>query len=95
MTTLYISSPVFYFHGHSPLISGPKMAENPKILSIMAAEGLQNAIKVKVIHFKLGPDNSGDDYIHFLSCALFFLTYSPPFLPKIGRKPLNIVKNGG
>ena len=83
MISIYISSLVFYFPGHIPLISGPKMAENPKILSIMAAQGLENTIKVKVIHFKRGPDNSDDDLIHFLSCALFHLAYSPPFLTKI------------
>ena len=60
--SIYISSLVFYFPGHSPLISGPKMAENPNILSIMAAEGLENTIKVKVINLKRDPDNSGDDY---------------------------------
>ena len=69
MTTIYILSLVFYFPGHSPLISGPKMAENPKILSKMAAQGLENTIKVKVMHFKRGPDNSSDNYIHLLPCA--------------------------
>ena len=64
MTSICISSLVFYFPGHSPLISGPKMVENPKMLSIMAAQGLENRIKVKAIHFKRGPDNSSDDYIH-------------------------------
>ena len=83
MMSIYISSLVFYFPGHIPLISGPKMAENPKILSMMAAQGLENTIKVKVIHFKRGPDISGDDYIHFWSCALLLSTYSPPFWPKI------------
>ena len=81
--SIYISSLVFYFPGHSPLISGPKMAENPKILSIMAAQGLENRIKVKAIHYKRGPDNCSDDYIHLWSGALFLWTYSPPFWPKI------------
>ena len=62
---------VYYFPGHSFLISGPKMAENPKILSIMAAQGVENRMKVKVIHFKRGPDNSSDDYIHLWSGAFF------------------------
>ena len=79
MTTICILSLVYYFPGHSLLISGPKMAENPKILSMMVAQGRENTIKVKVIHFKRGPDNSGDDYIHFLSFALLLSTYSPPF----------------
>ena len=83
MTGIYISSPVFYFPGHIPLISGPKMAENPKILSMMAAQGLENTIKVKVIHFKRGPDISGDDYIHFWSCALLLLYLCFTFWPKI------------
>ena len=83
MTTIYILFLVFYFHAHSPLISGPKMAGNPKILSIMAVQGLKNRIKVKVIHFKRGPDDFSDDYMHLLSCALFLWTYSLPFWPKI------------
>ena len=83
MTTIYILFLESYFPGHSPLVSGPKMAENPKISSIMAAQGLGNRIKVKVIHFKRGPDTSNDDYIHLLSCALFLWTYNPPFWPKI------------
>ena len=69
------------------------MAENPKILSIMAAQGLENTIKVKVINLKRGPNTSGDDYIHLLSFALFLSTYSPPFWPK--SLALSIVKNGG
>ena len=84
MTTIYILSLVFVFSWTNPLISGPKMAENPKILSIVAAQGLENTIKVKAINLKRRPDNSGDDYIHLLSCVLFFLTYSPPFWPRIG-----------
>ena len=81
MTTIYISSLVSYFPGHSPLISGPKMAENPKILSMMVAQDQENTIKVKEIHFKRGPDNSSDDYIHLLSCALFiFVDIQPAFL---------------
>ena len=59
------------------------MAENPEILSIMAAQGLENTIKVKVIDLKRGPNTSGDDYIHLLSFALFLSTYRPPFWPKI------------
>ena len=84
MTTIYILSLVFVSSWTNPLISGPKMAENPKILSIVAAQGLENAIKVKAINLKRRPDNSGDDYIHLLSCVLFFLTHSPPFWPRIG-----------
>ena len=84
MTTIYILSLVFVFSWTNPLISGPKMAENPKILSIVAAQGLENTIKVKAINLKRRPDNSGDDYIHLLSCVLFFLTHSPPFWPRIG-----------
>ena len=71
MTIIYILSLVFYFPGHSLLISGPKMAENPKILSIMAAQGLENRIKVKAIHFKRGPDNSSDD-IYISGQVLYF-----------------------
>ena len=84
MNTLYISSLVFYFSGLRSFISGPKMAENPKILSIKVAKGVENTIKVKVINLKRGPDNSGDDYLHLLSCALFLSIYRPPFWPKIG-----------
>ena len=84
MTTIYILSLVFVSSWTNPLISGPKMAENPKILSIVAAQGLENTIKVKAINLKRRPDNSGDDYIHLLSCVLFFLTHSPPFWPRIG-----------
>ena len=62
---------VFHFPGHSPLISGSKISENHKILSIFTAAGLEHTIKVKVIHFKRGPDSSSDDYIHLLSMALF------------------------
>ena len=36
--------------------------------------------KMKVVHFKRGPDNSCDD---ILSCVLFLLTHSTPFWPKI------------
>ena len=71
MTTIYILSLVFYFPGHSPLISGPKMTENPKLLSIMAAQGIENTIKVKVINLKRDPDNPGDDYRHLMSCVYF------------------------
>ena len=67
MTIIYILSLVFYFPGHSPLISGPKMAEYPKILAIIAAQGLENTIRVKVIHFKRGPGNSGDGHIYLFS----------------------------
>ena len=73
MTTIYILSLVFYFPGHSPLISGPKMVENPKILSIMAAQGLENTIKVKAINLKRRPDNS-DDYTHIVMCFIFLDT---------------------
>ena len=59
------------------------MAENPKILSNMAAQGKENTIKVKVINLKRGPDKSGDGYMHLLSFALFLSTYSPLFWPKI------------
>ena len=52
------------------LIFGPKVAENPKILSIMAAQGLENTVKVKVIHFKRSPDNSGDDI--YISCLVLY-----------------------
>ena len=73
MISIYISSLAFYFPGNSPLISGPKMAENPKILSTMATQGVEDSIKLKVTNLKRGPDNSGDDYnIHLLSFALFF-----------------------
>ena len=57
----------------------PKKAKNPQILSKIAAQGVENTIKVKAIHFKRGPDNSSDDYIHLWSGALFLWTYSPPF----------------
>ena len=59
------------------------MDENPEILPIMAAQGLENTIKVKVIDLKRGPNTSGDDYIHLLSFALLLSTYSPTFWPKI------------
>ena len=59
------------------------MDENPEILPIMAAQGLENTIKVKVIDLKRGRNTSSDDYIHLLSFALFLSTYSPPFWPKI------------
>ena len=36
------------------------MAENPKYLSIMAGQGLENMMKVNVIHFKRGPGTSKD-----------------------------------
>ena len=38
----------------------------------MAAQGLENTIKVKVTHVKFGPDIADDQHIHFLSCILFF-----------------------
>ena len=63
MISIYISSLAFYFPGHSPLISSPEMAESLKVLSIMDAQGLQNRIKVKVMHFKHGPDNSRDENV--------------------------------
>ena len=75
--SIYISSLVFYFPGHSPLISVPKMAENPVILSIMPAQRLENTIKVKVIDLKRGPKTSVDDYIHLLSFALFLSLFWP------------------
>ena len=81
--SIYISSLVFYFPRRSPLISVPKIAKNSEILSIMAAQGLENTIKVKVIDLKRGPNTSGDDYIHLLSFALLLSTYSPIFCPKI------------
>ena len=81
--SIHISSLVFYFPEHSPLILVPKMAENPELLSIMAAQGLENTIKAMVINLKRGPNTSGDDYILLLSFALFLSTYSPPFWPKI------------
>ena len=71
---------MYFFPGHNPLISGPKMVENPKILSIIAAQGLDNRIKVKAIHFKRGPDNSNDD-IYISGQVLFLWTKSPPFSP--------------
>ena len=74
MTSIHILSPVFYFPEHSSLISGLKMVKISKILSIMPAQGLENRIKVKVIRFKRGPDNSSDDYLYRLSCALFLWT---------------------
>ena len=49
----------------------------------MAAQGLENRIKVKAIHFKRGPDNSSDDYTHLWSGVLSLWAYSPPFWPKI------------
>ena len=71
MTTIYILFHVFYLSGHSPLISGPKMVENSKNLSIMAAQGVENRIKMKAIHFKRGPDNSSDD-IYISGLVLYF-----------------------
>ena len=71
MITTCISSLEFYFAGHSPLISGPKMVENPKILSIMVVQGVENMMKVKVIHFQRGPDTSNDSYTDILKCGLF------------------------
>ena len=88
-------NPVSNCLGHSPLIPGPKMAENPKILSIVAAQGLESTIKVKAINLKRRPDNSGDDHIHLLSFVLFFLTHSPPFWPRIGLKIIKYCQNGG
>ena len=73
MTTIYILSLVFVFSWTNPLISGPKMAENPKILSIVAAQGLENTIKVKAINLKRRPDNS-DDYTHIVMCFIFLDT---------------------
>ena len=74
MTTIYILSLVFVFYWTNPLISGPKMAENPKILSIVAAQGLENTIKVKAINLKRRPDNS-DDYTHIVMCFIFLDTF--------------------
>ena len=73
MTTIYILSLVFVSSWTNPLISGPKMAENPKILSIVAAQGLENTIKVKAINLKRRPDNS-DDYTHIVMCFIFLDT---------------------
>ena len=61
MTIIYILSLVFYFPGHSLLISGPKIAENPNILSNMAVQGLENTIRVKIISLKCGPDTSNHE----------------------------------
>ena len=47
------------------------MAENPKILSIMVVQGVENMMKVKVIHFQRGPDTSNDSYTDILKCDLF------------------------
>ena len=71
MTAIYISFLEFYFYGHSPLISGPKMAENPKILSKMAAQGLKNTIKVKLTNIQCGLGICNDHYMHFIPCILF------------------------
>ena len=73
MTTIYILSLVFVSSWTNPLISGPKMAENPKILSIVAAQGLENTIKVKAINLKRPPDNC-DDYTHIVMCFIFLDT---------------------
>ena len=73
MTTIYILSLVFVSSWTNPLISGPKMAENPKILSIVAAQGLENTIKVKAINLKRRRDNS-DDYTHIVMCFIFLDT---------------------
>ena len=73
MTTIYILSLVFVSSWTNPLISGPKMAENPKILSIVVAQGLENTIKVKAINLKRRPDNS-DDYTHIVMCFIFLDT---------------------
>ena len=82
MTTIYILSLVFVFSWTNPLISGPKMAENPKILSILVAQGLENTIKVKAINLKRRPDNS-DDYTHIVMCFIF-LTYYIAHLSGLG-----------
>ena len=66
MTSICISSLAFYFPGNSPLISGPKRAKNPKILSKMAAQGLQNTIKVKLTSKQCGPAICHDHYMHFI-----------------------------
>ena len=73
MTTIYILSLVFVSSWTNPLISGPKMAENPKILSIVVAQGLENTIKVKAINLKRRRDNS-DDYTHIVMCFIFLDT---------------------
>ena len=95
MISRYISSLAFYFPGNSPLISGPKMAENPKILSKMAAQGLQNTIKVKLTNKKCGPVICHDRYIHFIPWILFSWTQPAHFWPENGWKSQNFVKNGG
>ena len=59
------------------------MVENPNILSIMVVQGVENMMKVKVIHFQRGPDISNDSYTDILKCDLFLKTNSPPFWPKI------------
>ena len=95
MISIYISSLAFYFPGHSPLISGPKMAENPKILSKMAAQGLENTIKVKLTNIQCGTGICHDHYIHFIPFILFSWTQPPHFWSKNGWKSQNFVKNGG
>ena len=47
------------------------MVENPKILSIMVVQGVENMMKVKVIDFQCGPDTSNDSYIDILKYDLF------------------------
>ena len=37
----------------------------------MAAQGVENRIKMKAIHFKRGPDNSSDD-IYISGLVLYF-----------------------
>ena len=40
----------------------------------MAAQGLENTIKVKLTHVKCGRDIADYQYIHFLPCILFSWT---------------------
>ena len=74
MTAVYILFLEFYFHGHSPLISAPKMAENPKILLKMVAQGLKNTIKVKLTNIQCGLGICKDHYMHFIFCISFLWT---------------------
>ena len=66
--------PCIIFSYTYPLISGPKMAENSEILSIMAAQGLANTIKVKLANIQCGPGICHDHYMHFILCILFSWT---------------------
>ena len=95
MISIYVSSFAFYFTGHISLISGPKMAENPKILSKTAAQGLENTIQVKLTNIQYGAGICHDRYIHFIPWILFSWTQPAHFWPENGLKSQIFVKNGG